>query len=118
MRDDFKAIVQAAIMLAVGKFFSLIGSAQDLASVFAAFACFVHFKLYTEIAAAAAKEDGGGFVAVFVDVAITLHLVKAAPAVGVLLAIVLIFIVGGAGGYTTAAACAGGVEGLPAGWTE
>ena len=105
-------------MLTVSKLLALVCPAQDLTGIFAFFASVVYFKLYAEIAAAAAIENRVGFVAVFVDIAITLHLVEAAPTIGVLLACIVLFIVGGAGGYMTAAACTGSIEGFLARLTQ
>ena len=67
LRDDLEAIIQTAVMFAVGKGIFLIGNAQQSRSVAVILSCTVDLQLNAEIARAGSIEDGTGLEIVIMD---------------------------------------------------
>ena len=80
MRDDLKAVFQAAVRLDVNVFLMHIGDAFESCSVVVIFAAFIHFQFYAEVSFSLTVENGCGLVTVFLD--LVLKLVEASFAVG------------------------------------
>ena len=70
MRDDLKAVVQTAIVLAVGKGVLPVGDVQQRRGILTVLARTVDLQLYAEEAGPRAVEDGTGFEIVIVDGAV------------------------------------------------
>ena len=71
MGHQLKAVVQAAIVLAVQMVCIPVGDAQERSGIVAALAGIVDFQLHAEIAGATAVENGVRLVVVIVDATLT-----------------------------------------------
>ena len=70
MCDDLEAIVQRAIVLAVGQHFGLVGNVHQGFRAAVAFTAVVDLQLHTKVTWAVAVEDGVGLEVVVVDGAV------------------------------------------------
>ena len=70
MRDDLKAVVQTAIVLAVGKGVLPVGDVQQRRGILTVLARTVDLQLYAEEAGPRAVEDGTGLEIVIMDSAV------------------------------------------------
>lgn len=93
MGDDLKAIVKAAVVLAVDQVLLPVGDAEDTLRVVGVFSAAIDLQLDTEETVSLSVEDGLGLIAVLMDSA-AVDLPAAALAVGV---IVVIRVVAGVG---------------------
>ena len=80
MRDDLKAVFQAAVRLDVNVFLMHIGDAFEAGGVVVVLAAFIHFQFHAKVSLSVSVENGCGLVAVFLD--LIFKLVEASFAVG------------------------------------
>jgi hypothetical protein len=90
VRHDFKAVINAAVVLSVS---SSVSGLENLAGIVVVLAALVNLKLYTKTKIARAVENRFGLVIIGVD-RLVLPFIIARAAIGIIIIVVIVGVVG------------------------